>query len=87
MTRFVGLKCSVSYDIRDNGEITTQELSDPEYASDYETFSARVGTQLAVTRRVKFDVYYQHIDRMSDNRDLEYSRDIFAGTFSFRHSF
>ena len=62
-------------------------LEDPEYTSDYETLSVRLGTTFSVTRMIDFSIYGQHIDRLSDNPNLEYSRDIAAGTFTYKHDF
>ena len=87
VTRFMGLLFNVDYAVRDNGEVVDPALDDPEYTSDYETWSMRLGTSFSVTRKVSFDLYGQHIERLSDNPDLQYSRDIVAATFSFSHSF
>jgi hypothetical protein len=87
MTRSIGLLFSASYAARANGVSASTDLSDPEYTSDYDTLSLRLGTSFSVTRRIDFTIYAQHIDRMSDNENLDYSRDILAGTFSFSHAF
>ena len=87
VTRFVGLLFSVEYAARANGDLTNTELTDPQYTSDYETISYRLGTSFSVTQKIHFDIYVQRIDRLSDNPELEYSRDIVAGTFSYSHAF
>ncbi len=87
VTRFVNVLCSAQYAVRNNEEVGGSQLTDPEYTSNYDTLSARLGTRFSVTSSIDFDVYAQHINRSSDNPDLEYSRDIFAGTFTYSHAF
>lgn len=87
ITRAIILIFASEYSVRDNGEVAGSELTDPEYTSDYDTLSVRLGTNFAVTRKIDFDLYAQHIDRSSDNPDLDYSRDIFAAVFTYSHAF
>lgn len=87
LTRFMGLIFNADYSLRENGDITDPSVDDPEYSSNYETWSARLGTSFSVTRKIVFELYGQHVARLSDEADLQYSRDIVAGTFTFSHSF
>ncbi|MCK5850108.1 MAG: hypothetical protein KAH23_04270 [Kiritimatiellae bacterium] len=61
--------------------------SDEEWLNDYNTWSTRMGTSFSLTKNIDFTTYVQHVDRTSDSETLEYERDTFAATFTFKHKF
>lgn len=88
LTRFADLVLSIEYLVRDND--APEEVGaalDLEDTSDYQTWISRIGTELAVTRKIKCDVFAQHVDRDSDDAELAYTRDVVAANVSYSHEF
>jgi hypothetical protein len=73
------------YNIRNNedGAMTTE----PELQNDYNTWITRAGTEVGLTRYLKFATSIQHIVRTSMASELEYTRDIFSAELKYTRTF
>jgi len=60
---------------------------DEELVSDYATWVSRLGTAFGLTEKITFETYVQHTERISENENLAYERDIFEARLVFRHEF
>jgi len=87
LTDVVTLRMNTSYSVRNNSRADTDEALDPEFTDDYATWVSYIGTGLRLTKKITFNTYYQHVERYSDNEDLDYGRDVFAANFTFKHEF
>jgi len=90
LTKVIALKMLVDYTVRQSSDFTmdVQNEEVPQlWSSDYSTWRARIGTGFNVTKKIYFDIYYEHIERLSDAAELAYSRDIGAAVFTFSHEF
>ncbi len=90
LTRYVKLVMTTQYSTRRMRNIpaTAEEgKTDPELLYDYNTWVSRIGTSFALTKKIGFSTYYQHIERDSDYGDLAYTRDMFAANCAFSHQF
>ena len=59
----------------------------PDLTSDYQTWTIRLGTRMRLSKKTSFDAYAEHADRMSDNDDLAYTRDVIAANLTWTHKF
>lgn len=92
LTRFIDLQASTDYTLRRNGNVDnvnnlTGELDIPENTSDYDTWTSRLGTSFSLTKTIDFVTYLQHQERISDDPDLEFTRDTFYANFVYTHQF
>jgi hypothetical protein len=55
--------------------------------SDYDTWTVRLGGSMPLTKKTAFSTYVEHVDRMSDNENLAYTRDVIAATITWSHDF
>jgi len=86
LTRIIFLTGEAGYNVRDNGgDLFTG--GDLESIEDYETAYARVGTEFELTKETGFRAYVQHLERLSDNEDLAYGRDMAGFDIVYRHQF
>jgi hypothetical protein len=60
---------------------------DLEQANNYDTWVFRLGTSFALTRRVDFNTYYQHMERWSGEDALAYERDTFEAVARYFRQF
>ena len=81
---YINLQFSSKYSVRQNRDTVE---GDEEWVYDYDTWSTRLGTSFAVTRKIDFTTYVQHVERYSNSEQLEYERDTISGVFTFRHRF
>jgi len=90
LTRFMKLDMTTKY-IRRTVEALAENVDDedmdPELLYDYNTWISRIGTRFALTKKIAFGTYYEHIERDSDYGDLAYTRDIFSASCSYSHRF
>jgi hypothetical protein len=54
-----------------------------ENSEDYVTRSARIGTTVGIMQEVNFNVYFERLERLSDNDDLEFDRNTVQATLSW----
>jgi len=88
LTRLLRLDFTTAYDMRMNDASTVPVDPDtPDLTSDYQTWTIRLGTRMPLTRKTNFDAYAEHADRMSDNDNLAYTRDVIAATLTWSHKF
>ncbi len=87
LTTFARVTARTGYRIRRNDLVTSDAVVDEEWRHDYETWYWRVGTAFAVTRKLDFDTFYQHHERLSDEARLQYERDVFQAMFTYSHRF
>ena len=98
LTRIIKLDLQTAYTLRTNKEadeaeadevLLTQAAEDEvlERTNDYQTWTSRAGTSFAVTRRVRFNAYGQHVERLADAEALAYARDTIAATLTYSHKF
>ena len=96
LTRMVTLFGSTEYAIRDNrgdedadtSRLGVQtDIDTFETFSDYDTWTSRLGTSFGLTKKVKFNTYIQHYERISDEENLAFTRDTFAANLVFSHQF
>jgi len=96
LTHIVTLVGSSEYAIRDNqaysGDVDTRgeltgDVEEAENRSDYDTWTSRLGTSFGLTKKIDFNTYIQHYERISDDKDLEFTRDTFAANLVFSHQF
>lgn len=86
LSRLIGLEFMMSYDIRNNeGSSSVENATDT--SADYQTWITRLSTGLPITEKTRFGAYVEHIQRMSDASNLEYTREIFGLTLSWSHQF
>ena len=81
---YMVLSFATSYSVRENKPTAS---GDEEWRNDYDTWSTKLGTSVAVTRKIDFTTYVQHVERLSDSEDLEYERDTVSAVFTFKHRF
>ena len=81
---YVDLVFASEYSVRENEDTSS---GDAEWQNDYDTWSSRLGTSFALTRKVNFTTYVQHVERWSGSEDLEYERDTFSAVLTFKHRF
>jgi hypothetical protein len=86
LTMFLTLNGSSSYIIRKNRDTSDGVSLDPELANDYDSWNSRIGAVVAVTEKIEFHTYYQHVERISDSEDLDYTRDIVSAVFTYKHA-
>jgi hypothetical protein len=60
---------------------------DLQQANNYDTWVFRLGTSFALTQRVDFSTYYQHMERWSSEDQLAYERDTFEATARYFRQF
>ncbi len=88
---FLTLDFDAMYAVRDNefdaAFDTGAESVDVEWSTDYDTWSGRVGTTFALTKKIDFRTSFQHVERMSDSEDLDYTRDMYEAMFVYAHDF
>jgi len=88
LTRLIPLHLSATYAQRFN---ESPELGagadDPELQDDYQTLSLAARTGFRLRENVSFSAYIQHIRRMADNPDLEYTRDTVGLQLTWSHAF
>jgi hypothetical protein len=88
LTRLLELAFTTRYAIRKNEASSLETVADTaDLNSDYETLSVRLGTGCALTRKTRFETYIEHAERMSENENLAYTRDVFAITLTWAHDF
>jgi len=90
LTQFVRLVMSSHYSRRRirNVPATAEEgKTDPELLYDYNTWVSRIGTRFALTKKIGFNSYYEHVERDSDYGDLAYTRDLISANCTFVHRF
>lgn len=80
---FLVLDTSWTYELRDNNP-TSAEGAPLDEREDYDTRRARIGTSFAIMRDVDFRVFVERVERTSDARDLNFTRDTFQATVSWR---
>jgi len=83
----VALLGTTAYSQRRNEAVAATGVVDEEWSNDYATWLSRLGTSVAVNRKINFVTYAEHIQRWSDANELEYVRDIFEAMFVYRHQF
>jgi len=90
LTRLLALSFSSQYSVRMNDPVDTDDAIDPDTPdlyNDYETLTIRLGSSMRLTKKTSFSAYAEHADRMSDNDDLAYTRDVIAATLTWSHKF
>jgi len=96
LTRVVTLVGSTEYAIRDNksyagtddeSDDSVGDVEEAENSSDYDTWTSRLGTSFGLTKKINFNTYIQHYERIGDDQDLEFTRDTFAANLVFSHQF
>jgi hypothetical protein len=53
----------------------------------YETFYARAAVAVPLTDDLSFEVYAEHVERMSTSDTLAYGRRFYGATLTYRHEF
>ncbi len=81
---YLTLSASTRYAVRDNEETANTDL-DPEYRADYETWASRLGLTTRLADELSLLTYVEHVERYSDDPDLEYTRDVLAALLTYRH--
>jgi len=88
LTRLLRLDLTTSYDMRMNeASPVSSDPDTPDLTSDYQTWTIRLGTRMRLSKKTSFDAYAEHADRMSDNDDLAYTRDVIAANLTWTHKF
>ncbi len=90
LTSFARLRGATGYTLRRNrrpDRRADDQALPLDRGTDYETFFWRLGTHFDVTRRIVFDTWYQHNERFSDRKDMEFTRDTFQAMLTFSHQF
>lgn len=88
LTRRWNLKFMTSYQIRWNDPSKVEITSgNPDINSDYATWVFRVDTSRPITKKINFNIYAEHSDRMSDNDNLAYTQDSVGAYLDWRHKF
>ncbi|MBM4149180.1 MAG: hypothetical protein FJ224_09050 [Lentisphaerae bacterium] len=85
LRRSIFLTGEAGYVVRDNTSEDPTATIDA--VSDYETAYAKLGTEFELTKKTRFRAYVQRIQRMSDEEELEYGRDMAAMDIVYRHQF
>jgi len=80
------LGASTVYTIRES-DAEFEDEEDPENSSDYDTWNSRIGTDFRIHKKMTFSTYYSHYERISDDEDLEFTRDTFEAYVTYRHQF
>jgi hypothetical protein len=87
LAAFLVLELSTAYAVRDNTPPSDPAGLAITEVDDYDTWSSRIGTAFGLTRDVAFKTYAQHIERFSDNPELEYERNLLSAMFTYTREF
>jgi hypothetical protein len=86
IARFQG---NAVYRVRENERRTygPGDTTDDEMRYNYETFYARAAVAVPLTDDLSFEVYAEHVERMSTSDTLAYGRRFYGATLTYRHEF
>ncbi|MBL7115799.1 MAG: hypothetical protein ISS35_08535 [Kiritimatiellae bacterium] len=80
------LNASTVYTIREN-KAEFENVDDPENSSNYDKWDSRIGTDFRIHKEMTFSTYFAHYERISDDEELEFTRDTFEAYVSYHHQF
>lgn len=93
LTRTLTALASAAYTERSNGTAEPAPASagvvgeEPYLDNDYTTWAVNLGIAQAVTDNLSIHYYAEHLEQMSDNSELESSRDTIGLTVTYSHDF
>ncbi len=87
LTRTTSLTLTTVYVVRKNGQIEAGDIGagDRMVESDYSTWITNLGLSWAMTEHLGAFFYGEHLNRYSDDPDLEFSRDTVGVNLVYRH--
>ncbi len=86
LTRIIILHGSSVYSIREN-EVLVAPLDDPGFNGEYTTWVTELGTAFQLTKKLRTDAYYQHIERNGDDERNDFERDVVGVNLTYSHTF
>ncbi len=91
VTKRVSARLSTAYTTRQNTEGALPppegEEREPTTVNDYATWVTSLSSGVRIRKKVSLTGYVQHIERLSDNSDIEYTRDIVGLNVNWAHRF